>query len=183
MAKSRYVTFLQKCLAEGIQNHIDSKNLSKSLEVEEEYSLTLSDGRVTILDIAIINSRDHGIVRDGAGPNKVVGIEIEYKNSPNQIIDNYDKFKFYIDNKYTRRGALIHLFSNLANFSEEQYKDLEEKIESDNDNIVGFLCKIATFDVTDERAFRQKADEILANLSFKRKLNSFIREIFDVEFK
>jgi hypothetical protein len=177
MAEKNFTKNFNKALAEEIKIYLESKKIKKNLAVYNEYSVKLSNGKTSKLDIAIVNKNDRG---ESEQPNKIVGIEIEFINSPKQIKLNYDKFKIYIEEKKTRKGSLLQLFSSNANISDKKKDEILKSALNDNKTIANFSYDMKEFIVEDERKSKEKAKVTFQ--SCKRIINQIIRKVHEVNY-
>lgn len=157
-----------------------SKKLSKKLSVYVEYTVTLTSGVDNIIDIAIVNERDRGLPKS---PNRIVGIETEIRSNQSYIQSNYDKFKTFVGDKESRVGALIQLLTDRTNISDKKSQEIFAQSEKDVTTIKGLSYTMRHFEIYDERTFKQKAEEVLSNGSFKQVLNKFVRTTHGVRYK
>jgi hypothetical protein len=180
MAETNYTEKFKLALARAIEDYLVSKNIEKKLKVVTEYPVILSSGTKSKLDIAIINELDRGLPNY---PNRVVAIETEIRSGQSYIELNYEKFKTFTEDKEHRVGSLIQLFTNKTNISSKKYQEIFEKSEQDAYEIEGFSYAMRHFEIYDERSYKQRATEVLADLKFKRILNKFIRDTHKVKYK
>jgi hypothetical protein len=180
MAETNYTYNFKNALATAISEYLKTKNISKKLGVYVEYPVLLTNGVKNFLDIAIINELDKGLPYY---PNKIVGIETEIRSNQGYIELNYEKFKTFVEEKPTRIGSLIQMFTNKTNISSKKYQRIFDKSEHDTYEIDGLSYAMRHFEIYDERSYKQRASEVLADLKFKRALNKFIRETHSVNYK
>lgn len=180
MAETHFTKKFKFALAKEIEEYLSKKNIKKKLKVMPEYSVELLDGTISKLDIAIINEDDRGSAKF---PNKILGIETEIRSGQYYIELNYEKFKIFTDQKKNRVGSLIQLFTDKSNISSKKYQEIFEKAEQDMYEIEGFSYAMRYFVICDERNYKERASEVLADLKFKRLLNKFIKTTHKVTYK
>ncbi len=180
MAETNYTRRFKLALAKAIKDYLVSKKIDKNLKVETEYSVKLLNGTSSLLDIAIINELDRGLP---AYPNRIVAIETEIRSGQSYIELNYEKFKTFTEDKENRVGSLLQLFTGKTNISSQKYQEIFDKSQQDTYEIDGFSYAMRHFEIYDERSYKKRASEVLADLKFKRILNQFIRATHKVKYK
>lgn len=162
MAEHKFTQYFKKNLSLKLNESFDKNEYE--LRAIPEYSVQSLYGR---------NAIDIGIISDDY-PNRIVGIEIEYISSANQISLNRDKFRNWVHNSKNRVGGLLHMICDDATISDNKLYELLIKSYSETSKGKSFFYEFYALKSFDRRETLYTADYIIDDWEFDARLFSLI---------
>jgi len=169
MAEKKFTKFFKKHLSEKLNELF--KDYNYKLKAFPEFSVPSIYGRNGI-DIGIKSEKDDDLI---------VGIEIEYKSSPQQIKLNQRKFKNWVKNSAYRAGGLFHIINSEANISQKNSYDLivegYDAVSEGKDYYYEFY---ALKDIDGRASFQTAAKLVESEWEFDARLFALIYQVFGI---
>ncbi|WP_457642101.1 hypothetical protein [Persephonella sp.] len=176
MAEHNFTKNFKENLCEALNEFFEEENLD--LIAVKEFKIESKKYSKSFIDIAVL---DRNFEEDGTLQN-ILGIEIEVSSNQEQIIKNYDKFRYFITQKNKGKGkfigGLFHLIFDYANISEDTTIALIKHAIKESERRY-FFYNMYLHDVEDLRASRQLAYELVENdWKFRAKFIALLDLIF-----
>lgn len=167
MAEKKFTKFIKQNLADILNEWLKSEGWQ--LQAVPEHPVR-ARGSLNKIDVAIIDPEDK---------SRIVGIEIEVKSSPPQIVANRRKFKEWVVASKYRSGGLMHIIFSEANISQKQmYKLLRDAYKSVSAGN-GFLYEFMAIEDVDYRESKEIARWLVEeSWEFDVRLLALMYEVF-----